>query len=325
MIIYSSAKNFEIFAGRNSVVPKHNKDASGSYVSNQAQQYYYKGDLFWNDKDLLCKAMTDISSGATLTEDTNYYVTTIEAELKTKIAPLTGYFINNGDGTATLSGITPSEIVHASYNWNPVIYYNQNECSESYIFVNGYWSNNYEFHFFGSNDDGNIVHICAEVPGRDQDEIEFTGTIDYIAKPLIGDISISGTTATFTGLTAFAISRAWSDNIPVYFREITGEGYNEYRKHILIRCECPRNYTMEFCSIDYDFIGNTSIMRINVSVPSSSAWTETFTGTVTYATIPNPEDDINIINLLAEYGFVAPIEDADGYVITDVDENLIVI
>lgn len=38
-----------------------------------------------------------------------------------------------------------------------------------------------------------------------------------------------------------------------------------------------------------------------------------------------PEDDINIINLLAEYDFVAPIEDADGYVITDVDDNLIVI
>ena len=82
MIIYSSAKNFEIFAGRNSVVPKHNKDASGSYVSNQAQQYYYEGDLFWNNKDLLCKAMTDISNGDTLVEDTNYVTTTIADELK---------------------------------------------------------------------------------------------------------------------------------------------------------------------------------------------------------------------------------------------------
>ena len=231
MIIYSSAKNFEIFAGRNSVVPKHNKDASGSYVSNQAQQYYYEGDLFWNNKDLLCKAMTDISNGDTLVEDTNYVTTTIADELK------------------------------------------------------------------------NLASL-----------------------PLIGNVSINGTTATFSGLSANEIFQAWGNDIPVYFKELTGEGGNEYRKYILTHCWGGNYTTMEFYSIYGDNYYNTySLISIQTSVSRSDDTLTTFTGTVTYTTIPNPEDDINIINLLAEYDFVAPIEDADGYVITDVDENLIVI
>lgn len=230
MIIYSSAKNFEIFAGRNSVVPKHNKDVNGSYVNNQAQQYYYEGDLFWNDKDLLCKAMTDISNGATLTENTNYYVTTIENELNEKITQL------------------------------------------------------------------------------------------------IGSVSIDGTTATFSGLSANEIFQAWGNNIPVYFKELTGEGGNEYRKYLLTHCWGGNYITMEFYSIYVDSYYNIySLISIQASVSRSDDTLTTFTGTVTYVTIPNPEDDINIINLLAEYDFVAPIEDADGYVITDVDDNLIVI
>lgn len=48
-------------------------------------------------------------------------------------------------------------------------------------------------------------------------------------------------------------------------------------------------------------------------------------GTITSSRvyIPVPEDDENILNLLTEYGYSAPLSDIDGNVITDVDRNLI--
>ena len=39
--------------------------------------------------------------------------------------------------------------------------------------------------------------------------------------------------------------------------------------------------------------------------------------------IPQPEDDVEILNLLSQYDYPTPIEDADGYVITDTDNNII--
>ena len=39
--------------------------------------------------------------------------------------------------------------------------------------------------------------------------------------------------------------------------------------------------------------------------------------------IPQPEDDENVLNLLAEFGYFTAVEDADGYVMTDVDDNII--
>lgn len=39
--------------------------------------------------------------------------------------------------------------------------------------------------------------------------------------------------------------------------------------------------------------------------------------------IPQSEDDENVLNLLAEFGYSTAVEDADGYVITDVDDNII--
>lgn len=39
--------------------------------------------------------------------------------------------------------------------------------------------------------------------------------------------------------------------------------------------------------------------------------------------IPQPEDDENVLNLLAEFGYSTAVEDADGYVMTDVDDNII--
>lgn len=41
------------------------------------------------------------------------------------------------------------------------------------------------------------------------------------------------------------------------------------------------------------------------------------------ALVPQPEDDENVLNLLTEFGYSTAVEDADGYVITDVDGNLI--
>lgn len=39
--------------------------------------------------------------------------------------------------------------------------------------------------------------------------------------------------------------------------------------------------------------------------------------------IPQPEDDINILNLLTEFGYSAPLSDADNKVVTDNDGNII--
>lgn len=41
------------------------------------------------------------------------------------------------------------------------------------------------------------------------------------------------------------------------------------------------------------------------------------------ALIPEPEDDVDVINLLTEHGYPAPISDADGNVIVDSDNNII--
>lgn len=52
--------------------------------SETAYQNYSEGDLFWRTNTELVKAITDISSGDTFTENTNYIVTTIDDELKLK-------------------------------------------------------------------------------------------------------------------------------------------------------------------------------------------------------------------------------------------------
>lgn len=42
-----------------------------------------------------------------------------------------------------------------------------------------------------------------------------------------------------------------------------------------------------------------------------------------YTEIPQPEDDENVLNLLTEFNFAAPVADADGNVVTDADNNII--
>lgn len=41
------------------------------------------------------------------------------------------------------------------------------------------------------------------------------------------------------------------------------------------------------------------------------------------ALIPQPEDDINVLNLLTEFGYSTPLSDADNKVVTDDDGNII--
>lgn len=53
-----------------------------TYNTTTATQAYSAGDLFWLNYNVLAKATTDIASGATLTENTNYVKTTIADELK---------------------------------------------------------------------------------------------------------------------------------------------------------------------------------------------------------------------------------------------------
>lgn len=42
------------------------------------------------------------------------------------------------------------------------------------------------------------------------------------------------------------------------------------------------------------------------------------------ALVPEPEDDVEILNLLTEFGYVAPMTDIDGNLITDSDDNIFV-
>lgn len=44
---------------------------------------------------------------------------------------------------------------------------------------------------------------------------------------------------------------------------------------------------------------------------------------VTAIDVPLPEDDIDVLNLLTEFGYSAPISDADEYIITDSNNYLI--
>lgn len=41
------------------------------------------------------------------------------------------------------------------------------------------------------------------------------------------------------------------------------------------------------------------------------------------ADFPQPEDDINILNLLSSYNYSTPLSDTGGYVIIDTDGNII--
>ena len=41
------------------------------------------------------------------------------------------------------------------------------------------------------------------------------------------------------------------------------------------------------------------------------------------ALFPKSADDVDVLNLLTEFGYTAPISDADGNVITDADNNII--
>ena len=115
---------------------------------------------------------------------------------------------------------------------------------------------------------------------------------DLASLPLIGNVFIDGTTATFSGLSANEIFQAWGNDIPVYFKEMTGEGGNEYRKYTLTHCWGGNYITMEFYSIYGDSYYNTySLISIQASVSRNDDTLTTFTGTVTYTTISGTQSD----------------------------------
>ena len=41
------------------------------------------------------------------------------------------------------------------------------------------------------------------------------------------------------------------------------------------------------------------------------------------AIVPQQEDDIDVLNLLSEFGYSTPLSDADDYIISDSDNNII--
>lgn len=76
--VYSNKKLIASVNGNFNTTP-----VTGSLTySTTAYKAYDKDDLFWKDNTTLAKATTDIASGGTLTENTNYVSTTISDELK---------------------------------------------------------------------------------------------------------------------------------------------------------------------------------------------------------------------------------------------------
>lgn len=79
--IYLNGRN--ITTDKATIAPR-NFDTSTTSFTSTAIKAYSAGDLFWKDYNVLAKAITNISSGDTLTENTNYVTTTVENELKLK-------------------------------------------------------------------------------------------------------------------------------------------------------------------------------------------------------------------------------------------------
>ena len=167
---------------------------TGSF-SETAYQNYSEGDLFWRTNTELVKAITNISSGATLTENTNYIVTTIDDELKSKL-------------------------------------------------------------------DSNDVLTKTNT-------ISYTPTADYnpATKKYVDD-SISGFSTTLSGLSDTTITSVSDEQVLIY------DG-------------------------------------------TTSKWIN--------SDMHQPADDIDVINLLSQYGFSTPLEDADDNLIVDADDNIIMV
>jgi len=91
------------------------------FNSTTATQAYTDGDLFWIGQYDLVKAITNISSGDTLIENTNYVVTTISDELKNGITPIIVNLSDVNIATVMLSDIGPSDIYEMSESGKVVL------------------------------------------------------------------------------------------------------------------------------------------------------------------------------------------------------------
>jgi len=130
------------------------------------------------------------------------------------------------------------------------------------------------------------------------------GNISGVNSATVGTVSVGDETL-ITGKTYQQIMNKFDDNTLLYFR------YYDY-----LGQACP-NSDESFSAICFKSNDLEKTEGIKIIYKSD--------GTITSSRfyIPVPEDDENILNLLTEYGYSAPLSDIDGNVITDVDRNLI--
>lgn len=83
------------------------------------------------------------------------------------------------------------------------------------------------------------------------------------------------------------------------------------------------NYVSTTISDELKDIRATHLSKTNTTVYTPTTDYNPATKKYVDDSIPQPEDDINILNLLSQYDYSTPISDTDGYIITDVDNNII--
>ena len=89
---------------------------SGTF-SETAYQNYSEGDLFWRTNTELVKAITNISSGSTLTENTNYVITKVSDELQRIDGNTTPFVVTvSGSSSAGYTSDKTYAQIEAAYN-----------------------------------------------------------------------------------------------------------------------------------------------------------------------------------------------------------------
>lgn len=235
---------FFSFRGSNNVYPRkdliaqvngnyNTTSASGSLTYlDTAYRAYSKGDLFWLSNTVLARAITDIESGATLTENTNYVKTTIENEIKLV-----------ADGSLGI------------YRVNFSTLYGSGNSIEGY--------------------ESDVSYL--QLINRDSDSIDDRPIVFYLDGRFFGFANIDRSNDRYLAFYAEKFSKGYSDDGGITEKEVLTIGRND-------------EITLETIEYPYDHA---------------------------------PEDDIEVLNLLSQYGYPAPISDTNGDVITDTNYNII--
>lgn len=124
-----------------------------------------------------------------------------------------------------------------------------------------------------------------------------------------GSVSIDGSTATITNLSIADIVNAYGDKSSVMLKDDYGDLYYlmeiAYERHFLCTFSNAKDDRIKNIYVSGDTAGDTS-------TPITGEYEEF-----------EPADDTDVLNLLTEFGYAAPLADSTGAVIKDKNNNII--